>query len=80
VSMSDVLCLEGVNDRLWAGGWSGLISVYDDEVGGLCDGDREDGAGCVCIVFVGTRMCIFGMICLAWTGLVSLRPFLCFMC
>jgi hypothetical protein len=29
VSTSDVLCLEGVNDRLWAGGRSGLISVYD---------------------------------------------------
>jgi len=29
VSMSDVLCLEGVNDRLWAGGRSGMISAYD---------------------------------------------------
>lgn len=29
VSTSDVLCLEGVNDRLWAGGRSGLISAYD---------------------------------------------------
>jgi hypothetical protein len=29
LSTSDVLCLEGVNDRLWAGGRSGLISAYD---------------------------------------------------
>ncbi|XP_006457577.1 hypothetical protein AGABI2DRAFT_123432 [Agaricus bisporus var. bisporus H97] len=29
VAMSDVLCLEGVNDRLWAGARNGLISVYD---------------------------------------------------
>jgi hypothetical protein len=29
VAMSDVLCLEGVNDRLWAGGRSGMISAYD---------------------------------------------------
>jgi hypothetical protein len=29
VSMSDVLCLEGVNDRLWAGGRNGMISAYD---------------------------------------------------
>ncbi|KAG9309775.1 hypothetical protein JVU11DRAFT_10149 [Chiua virens] len=29
VSASDVLCLEGVNDRLWAGGRKGTISVYD---------------------------------------------------
>jgi hypothetical protein len=29
VSTSDVLCLEGVNDRLWAGGRSGMISAYD---------------------------------------------------
>ena len=29
VSTSDVLCLEGVNDRLWAGGRGGMISVYD---------------------------------------------------
>lgn len=29
VSMSDVLCLEGVNDRLWAGGRKGTISAYD---------------------------------------------------
>lgn len=31
VSASDVLCLEGVNDRLWAGGRSGVISAYDIE-------------------------------------------------
>lgn len=29
VSASDVLCLEGVNDRLWAGGRKGTISAYD---------------------------------------------------
>lgn len=29
VSASDVLCLEGVSDRLWAGGRKGSISVYD---------------------------------------------------
>lgn len=29
VSTSDVLCLEGVNDRLWAGGRKGTISAYD---------------------------------------------------
>jgi len=29
VAMSDVLCLEGVNDRLWAGGRNGMISAYD---------------------------------------------------
>ena len=29
VSASDVLCLEGVNDRLWAGGRKGTIAVYD---------------------------------------------------
>jgi WD40 repeat protein len=29
VAMSDVLCLEGVNDRLWAGARNGMISVYD---------------------------------------------------
>lgn len=29
VSASDVLCLEGVNDRLWAGGRKGMISAYD---------------------------------------------------
>lgn len=29
VSVSDVLCLEGVHDRLWAGGRKGTISVYD---------------------------------------------------
>ncbi|KAF9224616.1 DNase I-like protein [Gyrodon lividus] len=32
VSTSDVLCLEGVNDRLWAGGRKGMISVYDVSV------------------------------------------------
>jgi WD40 repeat protein len=31
VSTSDVLCLEGVNDRLWAGGRKGTITVYDIE-------------------------------------------------
>ena len=29
VSVSDVLSLEGVNDRLWAGGRKGMISAYD---------------------------------------------------
>lgn len=29
VSVSDVLCLEGVNNCLWAGGRKGTISVYD---------------------------------------------------
>ena len=29
VSMSDILSLEGVNDRLWAGGRNGMIAVYD---------------------------------------------------
>lgn len=29
VSTSDVLCLEGVNDRLWTGGRKGMISAYD---------------------------------------------------
>ncbi|KAI0693505.1 DNase I-like protein [Cytidiella melzeri] len=29
VSVSDVLCLEGVNDRLWAGGRKGNIAAYD---------------------------------------------------
>lgn len=29
VSMYDVLSLEGVNDRLWAGGRNGMISAYD---------------------------------------------------
>ncbi|KAJ8517387.1 hypothetical protein ONZ45_g5430 [Pleurotus djamor] len=29
VSASDVLCLEGVNDRLWAGGRNGTITAYD---------------------------------------------------
>lgn len=29
VGMSDVLCLEGVKDRLWAGGRNGMISAYD---------------------------------------------------
>jgi len=29
VSTSDVLSLEGVNDRLWAGGRNGMIAVYD---------------------------------------------------
>ncbi|KAH0839417.1 Endonuclease/exonuclease/phosphatase [Lanmaoa asiatica] len=32
VSASDVLCLEGVSDRLWAGGRKGAISVYDVSV------------------------------------------------
>ncbi|KIK91255.1 hypothetical protein PAXRUDRAFT_13877 [Paxillus rubicundulus Ve08.2h10] len=32
VSTSDVLCLEGVNDRLWAGGRKGMISAYDVSV------------------------------------------------
>ncbi|KAH7881837.1 hypothetical protein F5I97DRAFT_1932266 [Phlebopus sp. FC_14] len=31
VSASDVLSLEGVNDRLWAGGRNGMISAYDTE-------------------------------------------------
>ncbi|TDL18444.1 DNase I-like protein [Rickenella mellea] len=29
VSASDVLCLEGVNDRLWAGSRKGMIAAYD---------------------------------------------------
>ncbi|CAL1701914.1 unnamed protein product [Somion occarium] len=29
VSTSDILCLEGVNDRLWAGGRQGMIAAYD---------------------------------------------------
>ncbi|KZT23175.1 DNase I-like protein [Neolentinus lepideus HHB14362 ss-1] len=29
ISTSDVLCLEGVNDRLWAGGRKGMIAAYD---------------------------------------------------
>lgn len=29
VSMSDILCLAGVNDRLWAGSRAGHISAYD---------------------------------------------------
>ncbi|KAF8644322.1 hypothetical protein AX16_008530 [Volvariella volvacea WC 439] len=29
VSTSDVLCLEGVNDKLWSGSRNGVISVYD---------------------------------------------------
>ncbi|KAF8430424.1 hypothetical protein L210DRAFT_3651845 [Boletus edulis BED1] len=29
LSTSDVLCLEGVSDRLWAGGRKGTITVYD---------------------------------------------------
>jgi len=29
VSMSDILCLEGVNERSWVGGRSGMILVYD---------------------------------------------------
>ena len=29
VSTSDVLCLEGVNDRLWAGSRNGMISAYE---------------------------------------------------
>ncbi|KAF7301001.1 IPPc domain-containing protein [Mycena indigotica] len=32
VSTSDVLCLEGVNDRLWAGGRNGMITAYDVSV------------------------------------------------
>lgn len=28
VSVSDILCLEGVNERLWVGGRNGMISVY----------------------------------------------------
>lgn len=32
VSMSDVLSLEGVNDRLWAGSRNGMISAYDVSV------------------------------------------------
>lgn len=31
VSASDVLCLEGVMDRLWAGGRNGVISAFDVE-------------------------------------------------
>ncbi|KAJ7581477.1 Endonuclease/exonuclease/phosphatase [Mycena floridula] len=31
ISSSDVLCLEGVNNRLWAGGRAGMISAYDVE-------------------------------------------------
>lgn len=29
VGVSDVLCLEGVNDRLWAGSRNGMISAFD---------------------------------------------------
>ncbi|KIY44678.1 DNase I-like protein, partial [Fistulina hepatica ATCC 64428] len=29
VSASDVLCMEGVNDRLWVGGRGGMITAYD---------------------------------------------------
>ncbi|KAF6748564.1 Endonuclease/exonuclease/phosphatase [Ephemerocybe angulata] len=29
VSTSDIMCLEGVNERLWAGSRNGLISAYD---------------------------------------------------
>lgn len=29
ISTSDVLCLEGVHDRLWAGGRNGTITAYD---------------------------------------------------
>lgn len=29
ISTSDILCLEGVNERLWAGSRNGLISAYD---------------------------------------------------
>ena len=29
VSTSDLMSLEGVNDRLWAGGRTGMISTYD---------------------------------------------------
>ncbi|TFK53347.1 DNase I-like protein [Heliocybe sulcata] len=29
ISTSDVLCLEGVNDRLWAGGRKGMVAAYD---------------------------------------------------
>ncbi|TFK64185.1 DNase I-like protein [Pluteus cervinus] len=29
ISTSDVLCLEGVNNRLWAGSRNGIISAYD---------------------------------------------------
>ncbi|KAJ7983108.1 Endonuclease/exonuclease/phosphatase [Mycena polygramma] len=32
VSTSDVLCVEGVNNRLWAGARSGMISAYDVSV------------------------------------------------
>ncbi|KAJ7062834.1 Endonuclease/exonuclease/phosphatase, partial [Mycena amicta] len=32
VSTSDVLCVEGVNNRLWAGGRNGTISAYDVSV------------------------------------------------
>ncbi|KAJ7740624.1 Endonuclease/exonuclease/phosphatase [Mycena metata] len=32
VSTSDVLCLEGVNNRLWAGSRGGVISAYDVSV------------------------------------------------
>ncbi|KAJ7476908.1 Endonuclease/exonuclease/phosphatase [Mycena galericulata] len=32
VSTSDVLCLVGVNNRLWAGGRNGMISAYDVSV------------------------------------------------
>ncbi|KAJ7775743.1 DNase I-like protein [Mycena maculata] len=32
VSISDVLCVEGVNNRLWAGGRNGMISAYDVSV------------------------------------------------
>lgn len=29
ISTSDVLCLEGVNDKLWAGGRKGMVAAYD---------------------------------------------------
>ena len=29
MATSDVLCVEGVNDRLWAGARNGMISAYD---------------------------------------------------
>ncbi|THH10067.1 hypothetical protein EW146_g8482 [Bondarzewia mesenterica] len=29
VSASDIVCLEGVNDRLWAGGRNGVLAAYD---------------------------------------------------
>ena len=31
ISNSDVMCLEGVNNRLWAGGRKGMIAAYDVE-------------------------------------------------